>query len=142
MTPSRETWASMMLAQAFRRVLHRIRQSLTGLSLNTPLSTLFHPQPPAKPPRRPQPRPKSRHLRLGTFNVDSIGYKRKQHETLPCSNRWHGIGFAVALVTFGSSSTTTTRKTSRHYVRAAWKDFTARLNGLWPRKERNVENER
>ena len=115
----------MMQAQAFRRVLHGIRQSLTGLSLYSPLSNLSHPQPPAKPPRRMQP-----HLHLGTFNVQSIGSQRKQYETLPrdlstykidllgiqetriafqseqkagtyhlltlpCSNHWHGIGFAV-----------------------------------------------
>ena len=121
----------MMLAQAFRRVLHGIRQSLTGLSLYSPLSKLSHPQPPAKPPRRMQPRPTPRHLRSGTFNVQSIGSQRKQYETLPrdlstykidilgiqetriafqseqkagtyhlftlpCSNRWHGISFAVA----------------------------------------------
>ncbi|OWZ09125.1 RxLR effector protein [Phytophthora megakarya] len=121
-----------MLAQAFRRTLQSVRQSLTGLSLDIPLSNLSHPQPPAKPSRRSQPRTKtSRHLRLGTFNVQSIGSQRKQHETLPrdlstytidilglqetriafqseqktgtyhlltlpCSNRWQGIGFAVA----------------------------------------------
>ncbi|KAK1946811.1 Craniofacial development protein 2 [Phytophthora citrophthora] len=124
----------MMLAQAFRRLLHGIRQSLTGLSLSlyTPLSNLSHPQPPVNKPRRTQPRTKnSRHLCLGTFNAQSIGSQRKQHETLPrdlstykidilgiqetciafqsdqktgtyhlltlpCSNRWQGLGFAIS----------------------------------------------
>ena len=72
----------MMLAQAFRRVLHGIRQSLTGLSLYSHLSNLSHPQPSVKPPRCTQQRPKPRHLGLGTFNVQSIGSQRKQYETL------------------------------------------------------------
>lgn len=131
MTPSREVWASMMLAQVFQRLLRGIRQFLTSLSLYSPFFNLSHSQPPAKPPRRTQPRPKPRNLRLITFNVQSIGSQRKQYETLPrdlstnkidilgiqetriafqseqkagtyhlltnlCSNRWHGICFAVA----------------------------------------------
>ncbi|KAE9084016.1 hypothetical protein PF006_g26562, partial [Phytophthora fragariae] len=72
-----------MLAGRFKAVLSSICQSLASLSLT---STPATPSPSSLSPRL---------LRLGTFNVNSIGSERKKLDTLPADLAAYRVDIAA-----------------------------------------------
>ncbi|KAE9088415.1 hypothetical protein PF010_g19389, partial [Phytophthora fragariae] len=101
-----------MLTGRFKAVLSSICQSLTSLSLTST-------------PATPSPRSLSpRLLRLGTFNVNSIGSERKKLDTLPADLAAYRVDIAAhqetkicteATLSIGNYSLITLKCTNPHY---------------------------